>query len=847
MANKDALDTGGVEEKLFVGRLITAYPGFLIGPDNYVVLKNMRYLSGGVGIETRGGTRRFNATAVGSGANIDKIFQHIYTRNQVDYADTYVVTDERKLYQADSIPESSNGSGSLGSSLYSFSSGADIPSVCQVEDVVVVSTRKDIVTYQGSLPPIDGFLVGHDIDNANTGDAEDGKTFYVWTDEVTDFDDSTYAVFTLDTLSTDNDNAFYVGFFQPIEGIKFTLGTSTNNNASTLTLQKWTGAAWSDLTITDGTTSGGATFAQTGTVSWTYDGTEKPRMLNGLMLYWYRGTVNATLDQVHVKQIEAVKPWAQLVDVSDGEQFYCTGFYHYDQSADKHVDWLAQVIDGSRGSYAKIDEITSSDAIYIGFPVRVMSISLDITQAYSNDANAAAMTVSYWDGDSWVNYASDEYHDGTDADGYSFTQSGVIRLEDKGTAVKMRSIQNSLPMYWYKLTFDDTVDNTANDEIRIWRVRGVAAPRTVKNCNWVLNFKDRLFRFGLEDAPNTAEYSAYKLPYAIGGADTSAVNPRITFGDHSEITCAVNFYNEALVFKRNQVWMMEGDSPQTFGTLLLDNTVGCVAPQTAQLVRTWVTLKEEKKDFRHAVFFQAYDGVYGCDGIRCWKLSHDIENYFDPNNSNGIKAGYRDKSVAWYDRFRNEYNIILWLGATPTPYRFVYNTELQRWAGPWEYGVDLCSGATLVDSNYDSHQYGGGTDGRLYHLECNSYNDVDSSGNNTAIDNYVELGDNWTGLLNKWSYRGIYLYGQAKSSGAVTVKMKGNGRTSAVTLGTVSMVSSGYTNFQGRVVIGKNDSSGSSMENKFQSARFIFQTDTAGVSQTLYGYALKKDIVGEAE
>ncbi len=79
-----------------------------------------------------------------------------------------------------------------------------------------------------------------------------------------------------------------------------------------------------------------------------------------------------------------------------------------------------------------------------------------------------------------------------------------------------------------------------------------------------------------------------------------------------------------------------------------------------------------------------------------------------------------------------------------------------------------------------------------------------------------------------------------------TVDFKGDGATTAVDLGNISMIRSGYSTFIGRVNIGDVDSAGSAMENKFHSARVKFSTNTAGVRQELFGFLVKKGEVGEA-
>jgi len=854
------LDDTKFFEGVFAGKLIQSRPGFLIGQGNYTEMQNMRYRSGGIGVETRDGCRRFGDTAVSGGADVDKIWQHLYQRAQTDYQDVYVVSNEspRNIYKMDAIPEASAGSGSIGSSLIALTSGAKIPTFCAVEDVAIACSDKDLVATVGTGAYCIAFYVGDDIDNVTTAAAEDDKVFQIFTDEVTDEETSTVASFTLDTLSTDNTNALYVGYWQPIDGITLDLGT-LNDVAATLTAKYWNGSAWVAITTgwDDGTDVAGDPLKQDGTLSWTYiaAGTEKPRRINGLTLFWYRIETDTLLDAVTVLKCTVTKDWKPIEDVTDGQDVLPSGFLWYDEDEDTYVDRGAEVASDSKGTYAKFTDaaadrdMASDDVVYIGFPIRVMGFSIEMDSEYANTGSTAALiTISYWDGTQWVDYTSGQYFDGTFVTGNgSLAQSGEIRIEDMELEVRLTTVgSKKIPMFWYRLTWDDKMFNNEADEMRMWKVRGIPAPKTIKNYTCVMNFKDFLFMFGREDAPNTGDYSFYKNPFMLSGSGTSSVQPRVTFGDGDRITAAIKFYNEALVFKRTEVYMMEGDSPENFGTMLIDNTVGCVAPETVKAVRMWIQNPDGNWQYQHAIIFQSLDGLYGCDGIKCFKLSEDIENFFDPSQSEVIKDGYLADSRSWYDTLRSEYHFIFWSGATPTLMEYVLDCELRRWTGPWPRAVDILCGETLLGDSTQYLQYGGGTDGRVYHLETNNYNDVNASNAATGISNHVTLADIWREVGNKYGWRGVHLFGEAQAAGDVTVKMAGDDKTVPMTLGTISMVNANFGNFQGRLPIGDEDSGGTAMENKFQSARFQFSNTVTAQKMSLYGYRLKREFIGEA-
>jgi len=102
--------------------------------------------------------------------------------------------------------------------------------------------------------------------------------------------------------------AIYIGSYVPFGGVEVDAGT-VNAVAATLTLQSSGPVGWESLTATDGTASGGATFAQSGNITWTVPTDWAPQPLDfleglgdggaagmaGRSLYWVKVTVSAAL------------------------------------------------------------------------------------------------------------------------------------------------------------------------------------------------------------------------------------------------------------------------------------------------------------------------------------------------------------------------------------------------------------------------------------------------------------------------------------------------------------------------------------------------------------------------
>lgn len=110
----------------------------------------------------------------------------------------------------------------------------------------------------------------------------------------------------LDTLA--NGDALWIGSAHPFRGLVADVDAA-NGTASVLTGTYWNGSALANISLTDGTTSGGATFAVDGQITWTVPTdwvAASLRTISGVpttpvaastqSLYWVRLVVGAALD-----------------------------------------------------------------------------------------------------------------------------------------------------------------------------------------------------------------------------------------------------------------------------------------------------------------------------------------------------------------------------------------------------------------------------------------------------------------------------------------------------------------------------------------------------------------------
>lgn len=124
-------------------------------------------------------------------------------------------------------------------------------------------------------------------------------TASAYTDRTTEAaDDEAEDVALATIFTTAANDKLYIGARYAFDGVFVQLLDSVNAVASVLTAKYWKGGSgWTTLSATDGTTSGGATFAVSGRITWTQPTAWERRDLNGVgeEYFWVELSVSAAL------------------------------------------------------------------------------------------------------------------------------------------------------------------------------------------------------------------------------------------------------------------------------------------------------------------------------------------------------------------------------------------------------------------------------------------------------------------------------------------------------------------------------------------------------------------------
>jgi hypothetical protein len=477
---------------------------------------------------------------------------------------------------------------------------------------------------------------------------------------------------------------FYLGSVRPLQGFKAYVGTA-NDTAGTMTVDYWSGTAWTGVSsLVDNTSAGGVSLAATGTVTFTStDGTAKAREINGTVLYFYKISLSACNAATTIYHVSLDAPFQTVKDVWDGKDREEISFQVYKSSA--YSDYTQNVHDNSynsadTGTYMELDSLaTATDYFVLGFEERQMGVKFNLIGGKGNTTANAILTVYYWSGTAWVTVGA--IQDGTIENAASFAKSGIVTWNPPDTASEFKTkLAKDVELYCYKFKFSQNLSS----DVQLYYAAGISAPIELQSYKFPLMAQDRLWLCSqTTEKKNSVKCSNKYLPHAFNGADSV----ELFFGDDSEVISGIelysqygsSIYNMILFFKKNETWVLAGSDPKDWNAYRISQVVGCVAPNTLCMVNLPTEMMPGLN--RNLVVWQGADGIYASDGRAPIPLHFDIENYFDKKKSECITAGYLDKSYAWFDRSLLEYHWVFCSGAAATTCNkeFVLDCRRNKW------------------------------------------------------------------------------------------------------------------------------------------------------------------------
>ncbi len=439
----------------FTGKLITSVDPAQLGKGDMQELINARYNDKGpVSIS---GMSKINSTPV-TKTDITAAFH--FKKESIPESHFLVQgfanDGSSALYDnTTSIPNQGNFS-----LLYSETTGSSSGKFFNAPDgCVVYGNTKEMILWGGNESRCSAFIV------ADANDYSSTPTIALdYTDQVTDFDTTTYAVI--------SSRYVHIASTRELSGVKFYVKTANTSTAS-VSAYYWSGTAWTAVaSLSDGTASSGKTLAQTGMILFTSTvGSTSIRFFQNVLLYYYLFDFNGVDATTSVYRCTVVAPPQSITNQWDGVPLQPTSYQVGNTSGSSYTsssfppgqylitdtdttttpstitDYTSNILyaesGGSSSEIAPADHYT-----IIGSQFPLTGAFFDV---YTNNTLTVSVTVSYWNGYNWTSVSG--LSDGTASGGVTLAKNGTISFSDTNGAAAVRYF-NGVLLYWYWFNFN---------------------------------------------------------------------------------------------------------------------------------------------------------------------------------------------------------------------------------------------------------------------------------------------------------------------------------------------------------------------------------------------------------
>ena len=720
----------------FKGAWQPDYDPAKIGPENFKLLQNLRYVDGG--LEGVLGYTKINTTAIATYTKIWNGFHYRSNLNNLTFVLVHAVnpsTGQGIVYQnTTSIPDQGDFSAAAvhtDSKVNLLGRFSDAPG-----GAVAYCNGEENYIWNGGEMRVSGFFKCSSAVGAGPEDFTEEMN-----NTLTDIDE-------LCPCPLATKPFWFVFSTRPITGVYHTISTA-NDDASTLTGFYYDGSSFGAVAnLVDGTASGGIACAQSGWVTFDAQTDAQPFHFEGLYLYAYYFTFDAgtgpTFSHIYLNA-----PWQKMVDIWDGVYRQPIQCQFYNSSTGAAEDYTLQVNISSSLEVpigCELAGMTSTDKLYIMFEERMAAIKITML---SNKVNLTArtMAVKYWNGTAYA--AVTDKVDGTSNGGDPFGQSGLIQWAPPLSYLERKQTAYGTTGYMYEITMDNTLSGTEDDgTIVIDVITGIPAQKKVRPFKFSSLYKGRLMRGNYLPGHegNRMDYTSKDAAEVWNGFDSSMDGIQsLYYGGMDSLTAGAQLYNRFgsrvyaiyLVLKNNETYVLDGDSPQDYKIYPVSKKIGCPAPLTLDSAEVGFSMTENVE--RNVAIWLSYNGPVMFDGA-VLKPIEGIDTYFDPNSDNPVDTDNISVARGWIDQTQNEYNLLLPVGTSQTTCNkwFVYDLKRMKWFEKEVAtgNVPQC-GFPVNSSTGVEYIYGGNLVGGMVHIENGpSWGGVD-------IEQKVQTGDFW--------------------------------------------------------------------------------------------------------
>ena len=570
---------------------------------------------------------------------------------------------------------------------------------------------------------------------------------------------------------------FLVGSPRALQGFKPYVA-KPNVAASTMSGKVWNGTTWDTLTLTDNTSVGGISLAQTGKINFTSTvSNTKPKYIEGYFLFWYQFTLSAGSATIYQVTLDA--PFQPIVDLWDGTYREVSAAYKRlmsDEDISTKIlrdDYDAYTVEtyADLSSMAAFDSGTGANALEIGFMEKQCGLHFRIPPDFINSTAATTMFIDYWNGTTYVTVGS--ISDGTSQGSISFSKSGTVSWnntnlldETKTNKLQAMTVWNPMsdptttesiwgwttsvakyvafPLYFYRVRFDKAM----NASCRLNYVGGITAQNAIGYYKFPIFAQGRIL-LCCDQAGDKSKItcSGKWLTQVYNGMDSVD----IFFGGDGELNCGIelfsqyggNLYSMILMFKDTETYVMTGQDIASWGknTYTISTSIGCPAPLTLKKID--LAAEPGQGVNRSLAIWQGVSGIFMSDGRAPIPIHGDIKEYFDKSDSRCIRASMIGDSIGLMDWSNQEYHWKFASGSSATGLNteLVYDLKRNKW---YEInrgtGMDLQCGVEVQDTDGNQYDYGFIDTGYMERLEYGTTFDGNSIAHTMYFGDFAPLG-----------------------------------------------------------------------------------------------------------
>lgn len=521
----------------------------------------------------------------------------------------------------------------------------------------------------------------------------------------------------------------YIGSPIKLSGVKFYVATP-NSSTSTMTAYYWNGSTWTSCSSqSDGTSSGGITLAQTGSLTFTSTvSVAKQSFFNDIKAFWYKiacGTINSS---TRIFGCTVKASMQQISDIWDGEKrpiiasFWGTGDNILNVVKQDWEQTIQYDIMGAPSwktiprTVVQLDAITSSDKLYFGFSERMSALNLIFVK---KNSTTNTLSIDYWNGSAWTTVGTIE--DSTSSGGKTFNNSGLVSWNEIDETLEFKTtIQSSEQLYFYRLNFSGNLDSCELDV-----VQGIPTSKKIDSYKFSETWLNSLWLCGKDSGQKNSLIGSMAETFCVYNGNKSY---ETTLGDNSELVAGCTIFSRfqsdvqesLLLMKKNETWVMYGTNVQDIIKRKVSSLYGCVAPRTLSVCDMGFEITSGVN--KSVAIWQSQKGIVVFDNNTITEISGDISNYFtdmyDSSVTERINPTYIESSVGFYDPINMEYHWIF-IAGDALRREFVYDLRQKKW-----YKIErgssskaLISGNSFYDTKGNVYMYGFSYDGYIQRLE----------------------------------------------------------------------------------------------------------------------------------